>query len=61
MRNFRSSARYDSQGRSGHPPTPPCLPAPPENLMLRALSNLAEKILQIISDLLSRSQRRFWL
>jgi len=29
--------------------------------MLRALSNLAEKILQIISDLLSRSQRRFWL
>lgn len=61
MRNFRSSARYDFQGCNGHPPTPSWLPGIPEIPMLRALSNLAEKILQIISDLLSRSQRRFWL
>jgi len=29
--------------------------------MLRTLSRLAEKVCRIISRILSRSQRRFWL
>lgn len=53
--------RRDAAGRRFGPPAPARGPGRPEVVMLRALSRLAEKVCQILSDFLSRSQRRFWL